>query len=61
MTLDFSSPFKSETLKRNLKGKAMTKHLPINCRDYFVVNYWCLTSSKSLDSIKCPKADGDMP
>lgn len=39
MALDFSPPFISETLKRILRGEAMTKHFPIICWDYFMVNY----------------------
>jgi len=60
MALDFRSPFNSETLKRNLRGEAMTKHLPITCWNYFVVNYWLVKSSMWLDSVRCQKADGDL-
>lgn len=55
MALDFSPPFISETLKRILRGEAMTKHFPIICWDYFMVNYWPLKSCRWLDSTGCQR------
>lgn len=58
MTLDLSPPCKNETLKRNPRGEAVTKHLSVTCWEYSVVNYWSLTSSGWLGDGRCQKAGG---
>lgn len=58
MTLDLSPPCKNETLKRNPRGEAVTKHLSVTCWESSVVNYWSLTSSGWLGDGSCQKAGG---
>lgn len=59
MNLDFNPPCKSETLQRNLRGEAVTKHLSL-VGEYFVANYRSLKLSGQLNGEKRQKASGQI-